>query len=80
MAMLINGKGKYNSLRPKDFISLFENLDQNATNMMKTIREKFIGIVYSAEKLRDNLITRNNTSIYDEIIAIIKKRLSVFYG
>jgi serine/threonine-protein kinase HipA len=79
MAMLINGKGKYSSLTPKDFIALFENLGQNATNMMKTIKDIFVNIVPTAEKLRENLIAPD-TSAYDEIIAIIKKRFSVLFG
>lgn len=80
MAMLINGKGKYNSLKPEDFIALFENLDQNATNMMKTMKETFENIVPTAEKLRDSLIasdSRRTYLIYDEIIKIIKKRFAV---
>ncbi|WP_461246566.1 HipA domain-containing protein [Treponema sp. R6D11] len=76
MAMLINGKGKYSSLRPKDFIALFENLEQNATNMMKTIKDRFADIVPVAEKLRKNMPTPD-MPIYKKIITIIKKRFSV---
>ncbi|MCL2137928.1 MAG: type II toxin-antitoxin system HipA family toxin [Treponema sp.] len=76
MATLINGKGKYNSLRTKDFIALFENLDQNATNMMKTIKDIFGSIVPAAEKLLESLPP---ASIYDEIIAIIRNRYSVLF-
>jgi serine/threonine-protein kinase HipA len=79
MAMLINGKGKYNSLRPKDFIALFENLEQNATNMMKTIKDIFANIVTAAEKLRNNM-PDPDIPIYKKIIAIIKKRYSVLFG
>jgi len=77
MAMLINGKGKYSSLKPKDFIALFEDLDQNATNMMKTIKDKFAYIVPMAEKLRENL-PDPDMQIYKEIIAIIKSAF-LFY-
>jgi serine/threonine-protein kinase HipA len=35
MAMLINGKGKYNSLKPGDFAALFGHLGLNTTNMIK---------------------------------------------
>ena len=76
MAMLINGKGKYNSLRHKDFIALFDNLDQNATNMMKTLKNIFTNIVPAAEKLKESL---PSAAIYDEIIEIIKKRYNILF-
>jgi len=79
MAMLINGKGKYSSLTPKDFIALFENLEQNATNMMKTIKDRFAGFVPAAEKIRKNMPTPD-MPIYKKIIAIIKKRFYVLFG
>jgi len=79
MAMLINGKGKYSSLNPKDFIALFENLEQNATNMMKTIKDRFADFVSAAEKIRKN-IPNSDMPIYKKIIAIIKKRFSVLFG
>jgi len=78
-AMLINGKGKYSSLNPKDFIALFENLEQNATNMMKTIKDTFADFVPAAEKIRKNMPTPD-MPIYKKIIAIIKKRFSVLFG
>jgi len=100
MAMLINGKGKYDSVRPKDFIALFEQLGLNATNMMKSLRDKFINIVSAAEDLREQLLVEeippvvsggkttmmanvediSDTSVYNSIIAIIKKRLTVLFG
>jgi serine/threonine-protein kinase HipA len=79
MAMLINGKGKYSSLKPKDFIALFENLGQNATNMMKTIKDIFVNIVPAAEKLRENMPSPD-TLIYEKIIGVIKKRFSILFG
>jgi serine/threonine-protein kinase HipA len=79
MAMLINGKGRYSSLKPKDFIALFEDLDQNATNMMKTIKVKFANIVPAAENLRTNMLDPD-MPIYNKIIAIIEKRFSVLFG
>ena len=78
MAMLINGKGKYSSLRTEDFIALFKNLGQNATNMMKVIKEKFVDIVPASENLRDSLIVKD-ASIFDEIIKIIKERIKVLF-
>ncbi|MCL2066183.1 MAG: type II toxin-antitoxin system HipA family toxin [Treponema sp.] len=76
MAMLINGKGKYSSLKPKDFIALFENLNQNATNMMRTLKDIFENIVPAAEELRESL---SPASIHDEIIALIKKRFNILF-
>ena len=88
MAMLINGKGKYDSLRPKDFIALFENLELNATNMMKTLRGAFDNIVPVAEKFKETLVASelmadtlmSDTTMYDRIIAIIKKRFNALFG
>jgi serine/threonine-protein kinase HipA len=79
MAMLINGKGKYSSLKPKDFIALFENLEQNATNMMKTIKDTFADFVPAAEKIRKNMPSPD-MPIYKKIITIIKKRFSGLFG
>ncbi|WP_461255248.1 HipA domain-containing protein [Treponema sp. R80B11-R83G3] len=79
MAMLINGKGKYSSLKQKDFIALFENLEQNATNMMKTIKDIFADIVPAAEKLRKNMPTPD-MPIYKKITSIIKKRFPILFG
>jgi len=79
MAMLINGKGKYSSLTPKDFIALFENLEQNATNMMKILKDKFAGIVPAAEKLRKNM-PAPDMPVYKKIIGVIKGRVSGLFG
>ena len=78
MAMLINGKGKYDSLNPEDFFALFRHMGQNATNMMKTVKDRFADIALSAEKLKEGL--PQDTSIYDEIIAIIKRRFTVLFA
>jgi serine/threonine-protein kinase HipA len=82
-AMLINGKGKYNSLKPVDFTEIFRHLGLNATNMIKSIKNKFANIVSMAETLSENLnsvvLTADN-SIYDEIITIIKKRARLFFS
>jgi serine/threonine-protein kinase HipA len=79
MAMLINGKGKYTSLVPKDFIALFENLEQNATNMIKTIKNKFENIVPAAEKLRKDM-PNPDMPVYKKIIGVIKKRFTGLFG
>jgi len=81
MAMLINGKGKYDSLGPKDFAALFGQLGLNAINMMKILGSRFGDIVSAAENLRDELIDAGTpqeegsySCIYDNIIKLIKKR------
>ena len=78
MAMLINGKGKYDSLKPKDFNALYENLGLNAKNTAKVVKSKFNGIISEAENLRGNLNggKLSNNSVYDNIIDIIKKRFT----
>ena len=82
MAMLINGKGKYNSLKPKDFDALYENLGLNAKNTMKIVKDRFAGIISEAEKLRECLNDDKLTSnrVYDDIIAIVKRRFSLLFG
>jgi len=80
MAMLINGKGKYGSLKPKDFTALFENLGLNATNMMKSIKDKFAGFVSTAEGLCNSLMEGEKAgkkSIYIDILDLIKLRFEV---
>jgi len=77
IAMLINGKGKYNSLKSEDFLALFRQLGLNATNMMKEIRNKFADIVTISENLcyTDKKLLANKT-VCANIIAIMKKRIS----
>jgi serine/threonine-protein kinase HipA len=79
-AMLINGKGTYDSLRPKDFAVLFEQLNLNATNMTKTMKNRFAKIVLIAENLRESLKndTLADSKILDDIINLIKKRMGIF--
>ena len=81
MAMLINGKGKYNSLKPADFKELFKILGLNSVNMMKSVKDKFSKIVSDAENLREILQNENisKSPVYDDIIGIIKKRLIILF-
>jgi serine/threonine-protein kinase HipA len=81
MAMLINGKGKYDAVGKKDFIMLFEHLDLNATNTMRLVKDKFAGIAEKAETLRDDLnSTVFKNEIYDLIIDIIKRRIKKLFN
>ncbi|MCL2411706.1 MAG: type II toxin-antitoxin system HipA family toxin [Treponema sp.] len=77
MAMLINGKGKYDSLKPKDFTALFEQLRLNPTNMMKILKSRFVNIIPLAENLRDNI---SDNAVCDNIIAIMKRRWDLLFG
>jgi serine/threonine-protein kinase HipA len=79
MAMLINGKGKYDALRPKDFTALFEQLNLNSTNMMKNLRDKFSDFVSVSESLRKRLV-KEKKSVCDEVVKIIKKRWDSLFG
>jgi serine/threonine-protein kinase HipA len=83
MAMLISGKGRYNSLKAKDFTTLFESLGLNAVNMNRSLREKFANIINLAEECKEWCIAQDNTTdnkIYDDIIAIIKKRFAILFN
>ncbi|MCL2833395.1 MAG: type II toxin-antitoxin system HipA family toxin [Treponema sp.] len=87
-AMLINGKGKYDSLRPRDFAALFEQLGLNATNMMKNLKKRFSDVIVTAANVREELLqtgklsggkteTNAGTEIYSEIISIIARRWEI---
>ncbi len=76
IAMLINGKEKYDALRPKDFIALFQQLGLNATNMMKLMAGRFSKIVRTAEMVK--LEHALDAKIIDGVINIIKKRMLIF--
>jgi len=77
MAMLINGKGKYNSLKREDFSALFKNLGLNAINMMKTAQNRFADFVSIADDLRKCLQKDMDINILDKLFLIIKKRASI---
>jgi serine/threonine-protein kinase HipA len=81
MAMLINGKGKYSSLKHADFMSLFETLGLNAVNMMKSVKDKFSKIFYEAKNLSEILKNEviSKSPVYDDIIGIIKKRFAILF-
>ncbi len=76
MAMPINGKGKYNSLRKKDWLALFSQLNLNPTATLNLLRQSFAGVVEHAEHLADRLNADSLTAskIYAKIIANIRVR------
>jgi len=81
MAMLINGKGRYDSLKPEDFLSLFMQLGLNATNTMKGIKNRFSNIFEISKSLceTDKVLSANKT-VCDDIISIIKKRITKLFS
>ena len=83
MAMLINGKGRYDSLKPVDFVSLFGQLGLNATNMMKSVKDKFSPIISTAEALCDKLRIDEKTAtspLIHDIIAMMRKRHATLFN
>ena len=82
IAMLINGKGKYDAITKKDWLALYGQLGLNPTTTMQEMKRNFADIVTIAETLCDELNADDLTKsdIYDEIIAIIKKRFTALFG
>jgi serine/threonine-protein kinase HipA len=82
IAMTINGKGRYDKITKKDWLALYEQLGLNPTITMREMKHNFANIVKTAENLRDELNANDLTKseIYDDIIAIIKKRFDTLFG
>jgi len=79
IAMLINGKGTYESVKTNDFTALFEQLELNVTNTKRLIKDKFADVVKTAEAVKEELNsdTLTRCDIYDTIIDTIKKRMKI---
>ena len=82
IAMTINGKGNYSSIRKKDWEALFTQLHLNTTSMMKEMKKTFSNIVADAHKLAETLNKEELTSsdIYEKIITNIESRYQVLFG
>jgi len=82
IAMLINGKGTYVSLKAKDFLVQFEQLGLNPKQMLKTLANKFANIASVAEQLGGQLnnVPLSASPIYDEIIGIIRNRHGILFA
>ena len=82
IAMTINGKGNYSSIRKKDWEALFTQLHLNTTSMMKEMKKTFSNIVADAHKLSETLNKEELTSsdIYEQIITNIESRYQVLFG
>jgi serine/threonine-protein kinase HipA len=80
IAMLINGKDQYEKMRHKDFLALYEQLDLNPSQTMKNIAHFFAKAAEKTDSLRNQLNSGKLTAspVYDDIVGLIKKRLSVF--
>jgi len=80
IAMLINGKDQYEKITRKDFLALYEQLDLNPVQTMKNIARFRAKAAEKADKLRSQLNSAKLTvsPIYDDIIDLIKNRLSTF--
>jgi serine/threonine-protein kinase HipA len=82
IAMTINGKGKYDAIGRKDFLALYEQLGLNPTGTFRLMKDKFSGIIKTAESITDEL-NKNSVSesgIYDSITDIIKRRIKRLFG
>jgi serine/threonine-protein kinase HipA len=76
IAMTVNGKGKYDKITGNDWLALYGQLGLNPTNTKYEMQRNYQNIVSAAETLRDELNKNELTQseVYDDIIAIIKKR------
>ncbi len=82
IAMPINGKGKYDSLRKKDWLALFTQLQLNPTGTLKALRKVFASFPEKAEHLRVQLNSNSLTvsDIYEKILASIRIRHERLFG
>ena len=82
IALLVNGKAKYTSLRPKDWLALFEQLELNAPLMMKEMEKSFARIVEKAQQLADRLNDDplTTSTIYKKILNNIRRRSDTLFG
>jgi len=80
IAMLINGKDKYEKIRRKDFLEIYKQFGLNPLQAMKNVSGFFANTTEIADALRDKLNGSALTAspVYDDIIAIIHQRLSAF--
>jgi hypothetical protein len=80
IAMLINGKDRYEKIRRKDFVELYTQLGLNPLLVTKNLSHRFSKTMETAKSLRIKLNSQRMTAspIYDDIIALIEKRLPAF--
>ncbi|MCQ2915126.1 MAG: hypothetical protein MJ247_08055 [Alphaproteobacteria bacterium] len=82
IAMTINGKETYDSIKKQDFEALFKQLKLNIPSVNKEMQKAFYDIRENAQNLSKELNANKETSskIYDEIIKNIEKRYLVLFG
>jgi len=80
IAMLINGKDRYEKIRRNDFLEVYKQLGLNPLLAMKNISGFFTDIIDHADTLCDSLNESELTAspVYDDIIAIINQRIPAF--
>lgn len=80
IAMLINGKDIYEKLKQKDFLASYEHYGLNPLQTKKNISNFFEKTLEKAHALKTRLNADKLTAsaIYDDIIALIEKRLPTF--
>ena len=76
IAMLINGKGRYDKVTQSDWLALYKQLGLNPASTLREMNRNYQNIVSTAKSLRDELNQSDLTEseIYDSIIAVIEKR------
>lgn len=81
IAMTINGKGNYDSIKKKDWEALFEQLHLNKTSLMKEMKKVYSNIINEGQKLADILNENPLTSseVYEKIMDNIKNRYELLF-
>ena len=81
IAMTINGKGTFESIKARDWIALFEQLRMNPTTTMQEMRQVFGRIVQDSEQLAErlNAAPLTKSDIYKKILQNIKTRYNALF-
>ena len=79
IAMLINGKYQYDTIKQKDFPELYRQFGLNPLQTMKNASRFFTHFAEKTNSLKDRLNADRLTAspVYDAIFDLIKQRLSV---
>lgn len=82
MALIVNGKAKYDSLCRKDWMALFDQLGLNASLMMKEMEKSFARVAEKAQQLADQLNDAPLTvsDVYEKILSNIRRRSDTIFG
>ena len=82
MAMIVNGKAKYSSLRRKDWVALFSQMELNPTVLMKEIEKSFARIIENGRQMaeRFNSDSLTKSVVYAKIMSNIQRRCDTLFG